>query len=361
MKNNFTKLTALLILLFANQIGFACDQEHATWKVKHDNGDGTYTVQIEIGVELGDSQQGDPDEYHIEFVSGVTAINSFSPATVNIDNSPNFADDIFTGSIAGLTVEYNLTQDPCGAGGACNDANDYTVLYTFVVTGNPTEIYVCTNWDDDGLFGAGCSSNSACGHDLTTFESTMLILPVELTQFEAIQTEECGIDLQWATASEINNSHFEVQRSEDGRNFFTIGSVDGAGYAYKAQTYSFMDYSPMSVGYYRLMQVDYDGEVWYSEVQTVRLNCGDLFNTVTISPNPVVDNLTIQIDSKEANPATDYQIIDVAGKVILNGKIDLNKGFNQQTIDGKNLDSGIYFVQFTAKEEPISSIKFIKI
>lgn len=91
------------------------------------------------------------------------------------------------------------------------------------------------------------------------------VLPVDLIFFEAHEIKN-GILLKWATASEINNSHFEIQRSVDGQTFEGIGLVNGYGTTNEYHQYEFLDRVPKSVNYYRLRQVDYDGkfEVFHS-------------------------------------------------------------------------------------------------
>jgi len=83
-------------------------------------------------------------------------------------------------------------------------------------------------------------------------------LPIELTQFNGYKTNEYNV-LNWQTASEHNNSHFLLERSVNSE-FSTITKIEGAGNSSSKLDYSFIDYSaPQTINYYRLTQVDFDG------------------------------------------------------------------------------------------------------
>ncbi len=85
------------------------------------------------------------------------------------------------------------------------------------------------------------------------------VLSVELTKFEC-SPENDNISLKWSTASETNNSHFNVERSSNGINFTKIGTVSGHGTTTIPYEYQFKDYFPfIGDNYYQLVQIDHDG------------------------------------------------------------------------------------------------------
>jgi hypothetical protein len=91
-------------------------------------------------------------------------------------------------------------------------------------------------------------------------------LPVELTQFSGRAVESVN-QLDWTTASEINCDYFNVEASKDGESFITGGSVQGAGNSTVTNNYSFTDENPFpGTTYYRLKQMDFDGQYEYSKV-----------------------------------------------------------------------------------------------
>lgn len=144
-----------------------------------------------------------------------------------------------------------------------------------------------------------CNNNNLCN----------LILPVTWVSFTGKATEN-NILLQWSTAYEFNNSHFDIQRSSNGIEFITIGTVAGVGNSRTLQTYQFTDYELLrGMAYYRIRQVDFDGMSDYSKVITVA------------SPTP--DNWTTTIAGKQLHvhiqQPTDFLqviLIDLSGKVI---------------------------------------------
>lgn len=97
-------------------------------------------------------------------------------------------------------------------------------------------------------------------------------LPVELTAFTATTRTAGQIELRWATASELHNDRFEVQRSADGEQFVTLGAVVGHGSSTAPHAYSYRDVVVLAspaLRYYRLRQVDTDGTSTFSPVRAV--------------------------------------------------------------------------------------------
>src|SRR5690606_16860319 len=95
------------------------------------------------------------------------------------------------------------------------------------------------------------------------------IIPVELTSF-AGSTVNGNVVLNWNTASETNNSGFEIQRSTDRVNFSNIAFVPGFGTTTQPRSYSYTDNSVNNgTYYYRLKQVDYNGAFAYSDIVEV--------------------------------------------------------------------------------------------
>lgn len=159
-------------------------------------------------------------------------------------------------------------------------------------------------------------------------------LPVELLHFYVAKEENTSL-LRWETASETNNAYFDVQRSADGKNFYSISKVEGAGNSTQNIAYSFVDESPVSgKNYYRLQQVDFNGDSEYSAVETVDFG---MLNTVTIYPNPAKDVLNMETNLKDATVI----IRDVSGKMVAVHKI-LSE---QSMINVSRLAAGSYLVE----------------
>lgn len=140
-----------------------------------------------------------------------------------------------------------------------------------------TRIHCC---DNDGYYDA-----------LSLTRST--VLPVELTQFTGQNTERGNL-LKWTTASEENNAGFEIQKSNNGRDFGAIGYVAGNGTTFQLQRYTFLDEDVSTgIAYYRLKQLDTNGEYEYSEIISLQAKTWGN-QVVSIYPNPVSHTLYLE-------------------------------------------------------------------
>lgn len=161
-------------------------------------------------------------------------------------------------------------------------------------------------------------------------------LPVELTRFTA-SAQGNGVNLSWATAQEKNNDRFDVQRSADGSEFATIGTVKGQGNSTSAHEYAFADGRPLAgLSYYRLRQVDQDGTSTFSPVAAVQLkHAGDL-----AYPNPSNGLITLTASLG----AVEYRIVNNLGQSLLRGHATGN-----DRLDLAPLPKGIYFLELTGQ------------
>jgi uncharacterized protein (DUF2147 family) len=99
-------------------------------------------------------------------------------------------------------------------------------------------------------------------------------LPVTLTSFEVEMNSPNSVQCVWKTAQEINNDHFDVERSPDGVNFTTIAAVRGAGNSATFHSYAFQDNRPLhGHSYYRLAQIDFDGKSTLSNIVEIEYCC----------------------------------------------------------------------------------------
>lgn len=110
-------------------------------------------------------------------------------------------------------------------------------------------------------------------------------LPILLVDFTAKESNGSNI-LNWNTASEINSDHFNIERSTDGRNYYSIGRVNASGFSSTEVKYSFTDVSPADgKNFYRLVMTDRDGSFEYSKIVAVtnRKNQSISFGYVNLS------------------------------------------------------------------------------
>ena len=138
-------------------------------------------------------------------------------------------------------------------------------------------------------------------------------LPVTLVSFTALSRGATAVQLDWKTATDSNSAHFNVERSLDGKTFARIGQVTAAGTSTAAQVYALRD-AALPAGarhlYYRLEQVDRDGQSHYSLV--VRVTLTGAVTELSLSPNPMHRTSTL----RGAKATTLVQVFDALGRLI---------------------------------------------
>lgn len=181
-------------------------------------------------------------------------------------------------------------------------------------------------------------------------------LPVELIHFTAKAIDNHTADLTWATATELNNSHFEVLRSYDGRSFEAIDVVSGNGTINRVVEYSYVDASldrNENIVYYRLRQVDYDGASELTEVRRVNfLSKYSFTDNISVYPNPAREMLYISLTDMDSKIVSG-ELLDINGKMVQ--AFDLSSTLN--TIDISSLIPGVYFVRLRTN----NNVKHVKI
>lgn len=181
------------------------------------------------------------------------------------------------------------------------------------------------------------------------------VLPLTLLDFTA-ESVAGAVALSWQTSNEVNTSGFNVQRSEDGISFSTIGNVKSAGGAILNQ-YAFKDcpeYSLPGVLYYRLEMVDFDGKSSLSKVvKVVSVN----ERKVAIFPNPVNDQL-IFIHDQDIEGAS-IIISAPNGKTVLRKVIGNIPGMSRSKLDVSTLSEGVYIMKLIGKNFTTAQ-KFVK-
>lgn len=179
------------------------------------------------------------------------------------------------------------------------------------------------------------------------------VLPVNLVSFTG-EKKGSTVLLNWLTASEYNNDHFEIETSKDGINFYKIGTVRSLGNSNNPQSYNFTDYLPAKgVNYYRLRQVDIDDHQQYSQVINLRFD--DNVSTIIIFPNPAKDQLMIALSQPSVK--TSIRIFGTDGRLVLSlPTLDIQR---QYEIDISKLNEGFYIAEITTESEK-NIRKFIK-
>ena len=160
------------------------------------------------------------------------------------------------------------------------------------------------------------------------------LLPVDLTSFSA-KSEKNQITLNWQTAQEINNDFFQIERkTTQSREWETIGQELGKGNSEITVDYAFIDKRPANgINYYRLKQIDFDGQFEYSEMVSAEIRTTI---SIDIFPNPTASELTIVAPNDFTQG--EIRLFDAMGRMVISSSINERNYLNLS-----NLNSGIYF------------------
>lgn len=183
------------------------------------------------------------------------------------------------------------------------------------------------------------------------------VLPVELTSFVG-HHQNGDNHLHWVTASEINNHHFNVQRSSDGTEFVTIAEIAGAGNSQSDISYELIDRNvPPGTLYYRLEQTNNDGTTTLSEV--ISITSAGSESDLVIYPNPVDDILNVRFNAAVPGKYM-LRISDARGQELTTQSLSVQSGSMTTQIGVTAYPSGTYLLQLFLKGEQLAATKFIK-
>lgn len=173
-------------------------------------------------------------------------------------------------------------------------------------------------------------------------------LPVTLTSF-SVQKEGKQANLNWTTTAETNSDRFEVQYSEDAKNWNLIGTVISKGESTSLLNYQFVHAEPANgENYYRLKMIDRDATFAYSRVVEISF---DLPSSLMVYPNPVVSQATIE--TPDWSKVKEVFLINTTGK-----RISMSAASDK--IDLSNVSAGIYIIQLKQINGSVSSTKIVK-
>lgn len=184
------------------------------------------------------------------------------------------------------------------------------------------------------------------------------VLPVELLHFNARRLDKETVQLDWETASETNNRGFQIERLDGNEGEFKpVGWIEGSGNATNAIRYQFKDdNSYIGTSYYRLKQMDFDGQYEYSNIVAVHLTGND--NIGELYPNPS-DTGIFNLDyTSTLSKDITIALYDLSGKLIHSQVRNTADGMNQLDFDFSFLNQGVYLVHLN-DGQAIASRKII--
>jgi Secretion system C-terminal sorting domain len=235
-------------------------------------------------------------------------------------------------------------------GFACDSDGNFLWPGSFVTLSNPTSeklqlvstvdiYYNCeVAWGDrrsgdQGIYAQDVNADGQLG---------LPVVPVELTSFTA-SYKSGTVNLGWSTATEINNSGFQIERSQDNKTFNKITFIPGFGTTTEVKTYNYVD-EIISNGtyYYRLKQIDYDGTFEYSNIVEVEIGIPLEFSLEQNYPNPFNPSTNIKYSVPENGfvKLAIYNLIGEEVSVLVNEQKEA--GFYEVTFSALNLPSGTY-------------------
>jgi len=184
-------------------------------------------------------------------------------------------------------------------------------------------------------------------------------LPVTLLNFTATALPN-KVQLNWTTSSELNSSHFTVERSTDGSHFNAIAQVVAAGNSSVEKKYLYNDGEALHLGasslYYRIQMIDKDGKSKSSGVLNVRLKEPSF--GVTVLPNPVQQQLSVLFNAAGAKKIG-LNVTDANGKLVYRQELPTGRAAYQQNINVAGFAKGIYFIQLVTDQQ-VRTLKFVK-
>jgi hypothetical protein len=182
-------------------------------------------------------------------------------------------------------------------------------------------------------------------------------LPVELLSFSGVCTEN-EIKLTWSTASEFNSDYFEIQKSTDGNNWRSIQTQAAAGISSSLLNYSFSDFEKSNGAYYRLNQVDINGDTRMYD--PIFVDCEGNASQLITYPNPSKDGFNIAISDSKLVGESILIIRDAMGKVVLTKSIIITEGMNLFPIASNEIENGVYFITIENENDNTKTIKHVK-
>ena len=289
------------------------------------------------------------------FVSnGGKLIPGESPGTLTFDGSETFDGEIdfeidgtSGAGVAGGHDQITLTSGTAtvvatlniafGGSYSPTDGDMFQIINAPTMAGSPTPSF------------SGLASGFSAVYDNPTGTVTVsAALPVELTSFTATMLDE-QVQLKWQTEGELQNKGFELQRSLDGSIWQKISFIPGHGTTHEQQSYTYTDERPLvGMNYYRLQQVDFDGQFEYSKVTSVEVGGED--GGIRLFPNPTSGSFTLALESDYAGEAN-LNLYDHMGRLVKEEPLVLEGAVFRTDIGLDGLPTGVYLARIQAGRE----------
>ena len=276
----------------------------------------------------------------------------YNDAGTNIQRIVNSSFNASLSGIASGTYNINATMTGLNAAGALGD------IRLAIFTGGTTASTVGTHAVTTGTVTnptakrTGVSAaNLTNDFRLATSNKGVTPLPVTLLYFDATPNGD-HVDINWSTASEINNDYFLVQRSKNNIDFENIQQVDGAGNSIVIRKYSAIDDKPYNnISYYRIKQVDYDGAYHLSKIVSVNFDNDNMFK---VYPSPSSGIFQVSFNSPKGEEIL-LVVCNLLGQVYYSKGFIVDENFFVQSLDlSEKLPPGVYMVIASTDQQVFS-------
>jgi hypothetical protein len=269
----------------------------------------------------------------------------------NLRNNPAFATVFTTGNIqynlGGLVKSLSVTDGSNSIMVMGNfDVATQNVNVTFPISGT------WYNYLSGGsIFASGSNQTfSLAPGEFRVFTNQFVALPVGFLSFTGAHKDGWN-NLTWKVDGEQDVLRYELERSVDGINFSAIATLKpaiGSAYSYADNVRK----SGQNRFYYRVRVFEKSGAYRYSWV--IQLNTNSSSDpSLIISPNPVKDEMTVQLEASESQSVT-AEILNANGIAVVRKNIRVNKGFNTMVWDDMaKLSSGIYVLRIKLAEKTV--------
>jgi hypothetical protein len=216
-----------------------------------------------------------------------------------------------------------------------------------------------------GVFAKTSTFNkfSGAGYDPGAATSSSIILRGSLVSFNAAYGSSF-FDLNWNTIAGQNYDHFIIERSLDGQRFEQLGEVKASDISLQ-ENYSFRDNIRPALArkndfYYRLKQVDANGQASYSKVLIARMYNSKALAALSITPDPAINDILVNVQLKEKSFVL-IKVTDNAGNQVMRKTARADNGFNTYQLDGTHaLQPGEYNLEVIINSNERMTMKLVK-
>jgi parallel beta-helix repeat protein len=249
---------------------------------------------------------------------------------------------VLKGSATGTITSYSWTKIAGPSQFTIDNPNSPSTSISSLSVGTYTfQFKVINNLGDSALAKVNVTASSST------------VLPVTLLDFSAINNND-KIALQWQVASEINVSHYAIERSSNGQNFENIGNLNANNLADIQVNYNFADNFPLQgINYYRLVMIDMDGTFKYSKTVSVTVKNAVSFSLTNLSISTTNTNIKMGINSNYQQ-IMQLVVADVSGRIIFTNPVQLHKGFNAIEKGIPAVNTGVYFAKMFTNDLVVS-------